>query len=271
MREPELRGYPVMEPGAGRQPEPEFTLVGQFADFYEEVASIKRAQQEARLAAYLGIETPTAGAPAVAPAELARRVSAHLLEVLRRQERACLADSASEAGQLQRKALYVMAALADEIMIFELEWPARDAWLAVLLEQRMFDSSHAGSRFFTMAQQLLHDNIRSRLHVDLAAVFLLAMELGFKGSRRARQGQTELDALRARLYQFVTASNDADGTDLPAFAEAYGYPLQGLSDERLAPVSPWRNLGVYCLLGYVLASAVLWLALMHPFERYLGA
>jgi len=266
MREPELRAHHAIDPRPDRQAEPEFTLVAQFADFYEEVAGIKRAQAEARLPAYLGLD----GAAPVAPDELARRVSARLLELLRRQERLCVADSASEAGQLQRKALYVMAALADEILIFELQWPARDAWLGVLLEQSMFDSSSAGSRFFTMAQQLLHDNIRSRLHIDLAAVFLLAMELGFKGGLRARQGQTELDSMRQRLYQFVTAS-PSGGAAVLAFAEAYDYPLQGLRDERLAPVSPWRNLGLYGLLGYVLASAVLWLVLMYPFERYMGA
>lgn len=266
MREPELRAQHAIEPRVDRQAEPEFTLVAQFADFYEEVAGIKRAQNEARLSAYLGLE----GTAAASADELARRVSARLLELLRRQERLCLADSASEAGQLQRKALYVMAALADEILIFELSWPARDAWLAVLLEQSMFDSSNAGSRFFAMAQQLLHDNIRSRLHIDLAAVFLLAMELGFKGSLRARQGQTELAAIRQRLYQFVTASTTG-GAAMHAFAEAYDYPLQGVRDERLAPVSPWRSLGLYGLLGYVLVSAVVWLMLMYPFERYMGA
>lgn len=274
MREPDL--HPE------RHAEPEFALVAQFADFYEEVAGIKRAQAEGRLAAYLGMD----GAPAPAPAdklaadklanEQAQRVAARLLKLLRQQERNTTADAASEAGRLERKALYVMAALADEILIFELVWPGREVWLTVLLEQAMFDSSNAGSRFFSMAQQLLQDNIRSRLHIDLAAVFLLAMELGFKGCLRARQGQTELAAMRHRLYQFVTASPSGDrggsgGGIVPAFAEAYDYPLQGLRDERLAPVSPWRNLGLYGLLGYVLASAVLWLALMYPFERYIGA
>lgn len=268
MREPELRAR-ALDPRPDRhaQPESEYALVAQFADFYEEVAGIKRAQKEGRLAVYLGLDgSPTA----VAPEQLARCVSTRLLELLRRQERDSLVDAASEAGQLQRKARYAMAALADEIMIFELAWPAREAWLEVLLEQAMFDSSHAGSRFFTMAQQLVHDNIRSRLHIDLAAVFLLALELGFKGSLRARQGQTELAAVRQRLYQFVTASHAA-GIATPAFAQAYDYPLQGARDERLAPVSPWRNLGIYGLIGYVLASAALWLVLMYPFERYLGA
>lgn len=268
MREPELRLPPATGPHLDRPTEPEYALVAQFADFYEEVAGIKRAQSEARLAAYLGVDN-TPAAPAQMD-ELARRMSARLLNLLRQQERNCTADAASEAGQLQRKALYVMAALADEVMIFVLEWPGRELWLSVLLEQSMFDSSNAGSRFFTMAQQLMKDNIRSRLHIDLAAVFLLAMELGFKGSLRARQGQAELDSMRQRLYQFVTASH-ADGIALPAFPEAYDYPLQGLRDERLAPLSPWRNLGLYGLLGYALASAVLWLVLMYPFERYMGA
>ncbi|HTH74958.1 MAG TPA: DotU family type IV/VI secretion system protein [Trinickia sp.] len=245
-----------------------FELVARFADFYQEVAAIKQAQADGWLGAYLaGEHAPQPGTGA----EFAQRISARLLGALRRQERRCSDGEASEAGQLERKALYLMAALADEILIFELEWPGRDAWLAVLLEQSMFGSSHAGSRFFAMAEQLVRDDLRTPLHVDLAAVFLLAMELGFKGRYRARQAQPQLDKIRGQLYQLVSSS--ASGTPSEsehAFAQAYAYSLTGHRDERLAPVSPWRNLGLYGLIGYLLLTTAAWIVLMHPFERYLN-
>jgi type VI secretion system protein ImpK len=246
----------------------EFELVARFADFYQEVAAIKRAQADGWLAAYLAGEhspQPSTGA------EFAQRVSARLLGALRQQERGCVGEPSSEAGELERKALYLMAALADEILIFELEWPGRDAWLAVLLEQTMFGSSNAGSQFFTMAEQLMHDEPHSPLHVDLAAVFLLAMELGFKGRYRARQAQPLLDKIRSRLYQLVWNAGSDVGESKHAFSAAYGYALMGHRDERLAPVSPWRNLGLYGLLGYLLLTTVAWIVLMHPFERYLNS
>jgi type VI secretion system protein ImpK len=171
-----------------------------------------------------------------------------------------------------------MAALADEVLIFELDWPGRDVWLSLLLEQTMFGSSNAGSRFFALARKLVQDNVRSPLHMDLAAVFLLAMELGFKGCWRSRQGQSQLNAIRLQLYQLAAPTprpaHVEDGYQAgasAAFAQAYAYPLRGHRDERLAPLSPWRNLGIYGMAGYLLASALLWLALMYPFERYLGA
>lgn len=250
------------------EPHPDtFELVARFADFYQEVAAIKRAQADGWLAAYLAGENSPAPSTA---AEFAQRVSARLLGALRLQERRCSEEPSSEAGQLERKALYLMAAVADEILIFELEWPGRDAWLTVLLEQSMFDSSNAGSRFFAMAEQLVRDDLRSPLRVDLAAVFLLAMELGFKGRYRARQAQPQLDKIRGQLYQLVSSAGADVGESRHAFAQAYGYVLQGQRDERLAPVSPWRNLGLYGLLGYLLLTTVAWIVLMHPFERYLN-
>jgi type VI secretion system protein ImpK len=266
----------MTEPGHWSPPlHSRFTLVAGFADFYQEVARIKQAQTEGRLAAYLaGTESP---AP-VLPLDFARLVSARLRKQLQEQERQCTAEAASEAGKLAAQARYLMAALADEVLIFELDWPGRDVWLTVLLEQSMFNTSNAGSRFFSMAKQLVQDNIRSPLHMDLAAVFLLAMELGFRGCWRARQGEQELAAIRQQLYQLVVpapadqhARNGMSPPPAPAFSQAYAYLLRGFNDERLAPVSPWRNLGIYGLVSYLLASSLLWLALMYPFERYLGS
>jgi len=246
-----------------------YALVARFAEFYREVAAIKRAQVEGRLASYLAGDN--APAPSHA-AEFAQRVSARLLILLKQQERNCSADAASEAGQLERKALYLMAALADEIFIFELDWPGCDAWLPVLLEHSMFGTSNAGSRFFSMANQLVRDNLRSPMQMDFAAIFLLAMELGFKGCFRARQAQAELVQVRNQLYRIVAISGENGGHEpkSAAFAQAYAYTLTGRADERLAPVSPWCNLGLYGLVGYLLLSTVIWMMLMYPFERYLS-
>lgn len=252
-----------------------FTLVANFADFYQEVAHIKRAQSESRLASYL---SGSESAPPSEPIDFARRVNVRLAKLLKEQRQRNRADATSEVGKLEEQARYVMAALADEVLIFELDWPGRDAWLQVLLEKTMFDSSNAGSRFFSLARKLVTDNVRSPLHRDLAAVFLLALELGFKGCWRSRQGQSELAAMRHQLYQLAAPAHhhvltDEDGLTqpTPACEQAYAFPLRGIRDERLAPISPWRNLALYGLAGYLMATVVLWLMLMYPFERYIGA
>lgn len=243
-------------------------LVARFADFYQELAAIKAAQAGGWLAAYLaGDDSPQP----VTGSEFAKRVNARLLALLQRQARRYADDTGTAAGQAERQARYLMAALADEVLIFELDWPGRDAWLSVLLEQSVFDSSNAGSRFFTMAEQLVQETPRTPLQAELASVFLLAMELGFKGRYRARHAQPHLEKIRGQLYQVVFAAGGKLDDDQPAFAEAYAYPLTGRRDERLAPLTPWRNLGLYGLIGYLLLSVVAWFVLMHPFEHYLNS
>ncbi len=241
-----------------------YTLLGGCADFYQEIAIIKRAMAEGRLAAYLA---PDAQQAPTLPSEFANRVSARLLAILRQQERDFRRDASLQEIRAHHVALYLMAALADEIFILELEWPGRDAWLDVLLEQKLFRTNNAGSRLFSMAQQLILTQSRNTLYIDLAAVFLLTLELGFKGRYRGRQGQATLSELRLQLYQLTKQKSRAGAPfdvravfgPQPAFAQAYDYLLQGEKDERLAPISPWCSLGVYALLTYLLLSIMAWL------------
>jgi type VI secretion system protein ImpK len=266
-----------------------FALLGRCADFYQEIANIKLAAAEGRLADWLTVD---GSAPPVLASEYASRVSARLLALLRRQERDYGAIGTPDEHRAHKVYLYLMAALADEILILELDWPGRDAWLDVLLEQRLFTTNNAGSRFFTLAQQLLQGARGNPVYIDLAAVFLLAMELGFKGRYRGRQGQAALTSLRQQLYHLVeqgsgsaagpgVGQESAGGMALhharrtalaspPACAQAYDYLLRNGKDERLAPLSPWYSLGLYALLGYVLVSMLTWLILMHPFEKFIG-
>ncbi|MGF7187831.1 type VI secretion system protein ImpK [Robbsia andropogonis] len=243
-------------------------LVARFADFYQELAAIKTAQTGGWLAAYLASgDLPQP----VTDIEFAKRVNARLLARLQRQARRHADDTGTPAGHAAQQARYLMAALADEVLIFELDWPGRDAWLSVLLEHTMFDSSNAGSRFFVMAEQLVGETPRTPLQAELASVFLLAMELGFKGRYRSRQAQPHLEKIRGQLYEVVFVAGGRLNDEQPAFANAYAYPLTGRYDERLAPLSPWRNLALYGLIGYLVLSLVAWFVLMHPFEHYLNS
>ncbi|WP_338847056.1 DotU family type IV/VI secretion system protein [Massilia sp. W12] len=249
----------------------EFALLDLCAQFYEEIAAMKDAQSEGRLASWLSAD---GGPPPQSPQEFARQLSNRLAAQLRSQERSFAARATLEQARAHRIALYAMAALADEILLLELEWPGQEAWLQVLLEQRLFGSNDAGSRFYAMARQLLKIKGRSPLYADLAGVFLLALELGFRGCYRGRQGQPELSTIRQMLYRMVRHSSpgkpDVAPESIPAFQQAYDFLLTDGQDERLAPLSPWRNLGLYALLAYLLLTIVAWLILMHPFEEYLA-
>lgn len=243
---------------------PEMPLLSCFAQFYEEVARVRQESERGSLQAYLGVS----GAAPVEPAELAGRVSLRLADLLAGQARDMRATASEAQQRAYTAASYVMVVLADEIFILELSWPAQDAWLEVLLEHRQFGSRQAGRRFFDMAEQVLAVVSRSNLHRDLAACFLLALQLGFKGMHRGSQGQLFLDTLRQRLYRFVNGRPaEPDGR---LFVQAYEHTVKSTADARVAPLRPWWRLAMGYAFCFVLVSSALWLWLIQPLVKVAG-
>jgi type VI secretion system protein ImpK len=173
-------------------------LLASFAAFYEELASIKRGQHEGVLARYLA---PDETAVPLSDAELAARAGARLLQQLREQHLAFQRKASVQQIKMHHTALYVMAALADEILLLELNWPGAEHWLPVLLERQLFSTSHSGVVFFELADKLIRSAGSDPLHADLASnsVFLLALRLGFKGQYRTAAGELRLNHYRQQL------------------------------------------------------------------------
>ena len=241
-------------------------LLGCFADFYEEVASIKLAIGQGQLSTYLVIGDE---APPTRSSDFASRVSTRLEAMLRQQAANVRRHGTVAEMNMLGLAQYVMTAVADEIFILELDWPGRDAWLDVLLEYRIFRSQNSGTKFFELADQLLNTHNRSVLHVDAASVFLLALQLGFKGLYRGTESAGTLRSYRQQLYQFSGARGRQDANQ-PAFVQAYAHRLAGTKDERLAPLSRWKIVWKIALVAYLAASTIVWMVAMYPFERAFG-
>lgn len=238
-------------------------LLGHFTDFYQEVAAIKQAQADQRLAEFLAF---SGEARVAAPEDQAARASGRLATVLARQ----LSGERANASRLEldayAKAMYAMAALADEIFILELDWPGRAAWLDNLLELRLFRSRGAGQRLFMMIEELLRCRDRNPLHVDLAAVYLLVLQLGFKGIHRGADGAARLQQYRARLLGLVQGQGRAG--DEHAFPQAYSQVVdRNRPAERIAPLSPWLSLCRTALILYAVVSSVVWAGLLLPFVK----
>ena len=237
-------------------------LLSQFAGFYEEVARIKQQATRGTLGDYLA----QGGPPPSNPEALARATSARLAELMLTQRHSLRQRGTEAQLRLHGQASYLMAALADEVFIFELVWPAQQAWLSVLLEHRLFGSRLAGRRFFEQAQQVLASPTRDALSCDLACCFLLALQLGFKGMYRGDQGVAPLEALRLRLWRFV------NGHSPPAYApvlfpQAYAHTVCTHADPRLAPMAPWLRAARWWALGFLMLSSLLWLWLVQPLLR----
>jgi type VI secretion system protein ImpK len=235
-------------------------LLDGFVRVYEEAALLRQAQAEGRLASHLTRpgETPPANAVETARA-MGARLGALIDEQARRVER--------HGGPSQRDALalarYVTCALLDEIFILELDWPGRDAWLEVLLEYRFFRTRLAGQHFFEMTDQLMLANGRDLPRADLAAIFLLALRLGFKGRHRGAAGAERLRELRERLFELARRNQPA-GADGPAFPQAYQFKTSG-EEARIAPLRPWLRAALLAALAYLVVSSVVWLTILEPF------
>ncbi|TJZ62604.1 DotU family type IV/VI secretion system protein [Chitiniphilus eburneus] len=242
-------------------------LLGLFAEFYEEVATIKLAVREGKLPSLLAVGDET---PPTRGAELAARVSARLTAILASQVRR-VKDNGSDADlRAYNIARYVMVALADEVFILELDWPGREPWLQVLLEYKLFHTRCAGRRFFELSERLLQTQAGARndLHRDLAAVFLLALQLGFKGYYRGRHWDERLRHERMALHAFVQ-SRDQDRDDRQLFWQAYAPEHRKRGEgkgERLAPLTPWLVAGGIVLLIYLLVGKAIWYAALSPLK-----
>jgi len=238
-----------------------------FAEFYEVVAGIKMAIHEGRLPLMLSVgDAP----PPTASADIAAMVSGQLAGVLRRQASRVARECSPGAVRAYRIAAYAMAALADEIFVLEVDWVSRDAWLEVLLEYKLFKSRTAGRQVFEVTRKLLEQTVHNELHIDLAAVLLMVLQLGFKGQYRGEHGEAALRDLRTRLFAMVRKGDARARIEL-AFPQAYNNLMSDAAPARLAPLTPWYIAGAIVLAMYLLVSTAAWLRLTQPFLDALAA
>ncbi len=235
-------------------------MLARFAEFYEEVARLKLAIRDGRLAFYLagGNEPIDANGN-----DLAAMVSQRLKHILHEQYKAVKQSSTEAEVEIYEIARYAMAALADELFVLDLDWTGREAWEHHLLEQSLFQSCNAGYQFFVHLDELLKARLRTPLQDDLAAVMLAAIQLGFRGQHRGQHGAPTLKSYREQISQFLGSGT---ASERPAFPQAYQYRLSELNGARLAPLALWYRLAAVGLLIYSLISTSIWLVIVERFN-----
>ncbi|MED5523371.1 MAG: DotU family type IV/VI secretion system protein [Pseudomonadota bacterium] len=240
-------------------------LITGFTDFYQEVTLIKEAIALGRLPLLLG------KTDADSPADLTALVSARLAEQLQHQLLTLKAEATTELRRVYDMAHYAMAALADEIFLLEIQWDGQQHWGDYLLEYNLFKRRQAGRQFFELIDWLLRQRQGHGQLMELATLYLLALQLGFKGEYRGHKGQTVLADYRRKLMLFITARNPNLGDNHPMFPMAYAYPLSSKDDRRLAPLRPWMLTALGLGVLYLALSSALWLKLTEPVNTLLNA
>ncbi len=184
-----------------------------------------------------------------------------MFQVFARLKAAVTGDggAARVLGEPHADPRYVMAALADELMLHEVAWRGAAWWADNLLEQHLFSSSICGEKIFRLARDLVEGRMPGR--TDLAMAILLALGLGFRGRYRGVDDGGAIQDLRARLYEVIYRRPPNRRIDWESSMPEMAVPslAPGAERRQRSPrLRPWLLLIALLLMGYCVASYGVW-------------
>jgi len=234
-------------------------LLAHFREFYREVARLKAMvgtvppvlARQATVGG--GAEKPTSLEPAAG--SLVNGVWQQLLSLLERQSLEASQRGGAFAFEIYREAQYVMVALADEIFL-NLDWAGRVQW--PLLETRLFESHVAGEAIFQRLERLLLR--RDPFYVDLAAVYFMALSLGFQGRFRGREdAQQQLNVYRQQLFAVIYRRQPKlFNSTVPLFVQAHQHTLDKMVAKKLPAPRTWLLLILGVIVVWMGVSSWAW-------------
>lgn len=179
-----------------------------------------------------------------------------LVSLFERQEAQAWRYGGTYGAEFYKEAQYVMVALADEIFL-NTEWEGHRTWVSNLLESKIFRTHAAGERFFQRLDRLLVE--RDPVYRDLAAVYLMALSLGFRGKYRERDDRGQLEYYRRQLFNFVFRREpDLDSPTRQMFPEAYYHTLRDETKRKLQNPRAWLILLCAVVVAYVALTHAIW-------------
>lgn len=163
------------------------------------------------------------------------------------------------------EAQYVMAAFADDVFI-HLDWEGRRAWTSNLLESTLFQSHVAGELVFEKLDRLLRD--RDPVDRSLAAIYLSALSLGFRGKYHGLNDHGMLRRYRHELFTFVFRQPpDLTSDAKVAFPDSYVSNLKKEKRKKLTNPRVWLAVLAFVVAIYIAASHGVWLRLTSRLEH----
>lgn len=243
--------------------QPSFNLVSLMNQFYQQIATIKRwiAHDQLMLEAKAILKLHAMPNNA----EVASAVSLLLSQWLG-QKRLYWRDRLTERQlMLLDQACFAMSALADELFILELEWVGKEHWHEVLLEQHFYQSCSAGGTFYREVDTLLAQNKYAPLEVQLAAVYLMVLRLGFSG--QYRDNHLKLTEYRNKLFKIVIQHQPVSVKLI--HSQAYEHCFVSRQEQRLAPIANWYRGVVYGVCGYLAVGIVAWVLLNEGMDKWI--
>ena len=224
--------------------------------------TLSGSEQITALAVRGDVETPVEESAEQSRLTLAVRQS--LMLVFRRNAVQIL-RAAGKPTDNYFEAQYVMAAFADDVFI-NLDWEGKRAWTSNLLEAALFHSHVAGERFFEKLDRLLRE--RDPADKSLAAVYLNALSLGFRGKYSGVNDHGKLRRYRNELFAFIFRQPaDLVNEGKIAFPESYVHSLRQEKSRKMMNPRVWLAVLGVVLFAYVAVSHGLWMKLTSRIEQ----
>lgn len=183
---------------------------------------------------------------------------AALLSLLDRQASRTQDFGGTQSLALYREAQYVLAVLADEL-ILNAHWAGRYQWR--LLEDELFRSHAAGDIFFDRLDRLLAPTVLTSR--ELALVYLQALALDFRGRYRGADPQNRLERYRRQIYQRVFGHTPEQEAQIRLSPGSYGPEIEE-EPHRLASAHLWWWSLAVILVVWVIVSSLLWHHVASP-------
>ena len=225
-------------------------LLLQFRDFYSELIKLKKL---IRSGAPLG----ATGSPDKSVGDRAATAVAQRLAAVMEQQATLAGRRGSDYTGFYQQAEYVMAALADEILLHHLDWAGKEAWNNHLIEYRLFKTRSAGDEFFSRLDRLLQTP--DPMYRDLATVYLLAIMLGFSGKYWATTDRGKIDYYRRQLFIFIFHGQpELHKETKKLFPEAYLHTVEEGTGRKVPQVKVWYFLLAALIVVYIFISRSIW-------------
>lgn len=244
-------------------------LLMQFREFYREVITLSYIVKSSNwiYPEDLNIESNNENSfheiPNNDAAKITKFVWQRLLTLLENQSIEARRRGGNFGYEFYREAQYVMVALADEIFL-NLDWVGKQGWISTLLESKLFQSHIAGELIFQRIEKLLQSS--DPIYRDLAAVYLMALSLGFLGKYRSMGDQYKLLNYRQQLFSFIFYRRPNIDSQTRLCTEAYPLIARQEVKQKLPSPRLWVSAVILSIVAYLVTSHFLWTRLVTPID-----
>ena len=230
-------------------------LLKQFYDFYVAVIRQKKA---AKL--YVEVKTnPGEGGPSDLPEKVTLHpIHLELRAILNRQVVEARKMGGEYGVAFYMEAQYVMAALADEVFV-HMDWEGKQEWRNNLLEFALFGTYVAGESFFKKIDKLLKQ--RDPAYVEMAAIYLMALSLGFKGKYKDSDDGGQIEFYQRQLFAFVFQKDpDLLSESRRLIPQAAAHTLARGAGEKLPYLKWWLFSIFLVILVFLILQYGIWVS-----------